>query len=249
MQPWDPSQIPNFKHLNPFMVKAGQYGGKQYGIPDDWGFDAILYRSDKVTPKSNSWGLIFDDRYKGKIAWFDDLNMLMIAGLYLGLQGSVEPERRRAAEVAEAAHREEEERAADLVVGDEPLGGVRVGRYLDRVRVAERLGADEEEGPAGRLHASEGEADRLGRDVHAAEGHARVRSSRTRTSNAWSSTASAKWLEDNYGYGHANTVARPASSDLLKALQLTNPKAVTSRTRTSTATSRGVPSTRRRGSR
>ena len=45
--------------------------------------------------------------------------------------------------------------------------------------------------------------------------------------DAWSSTKSAKWLEDNYGYGHANTIARPASSDLLKALQLTNPRAVT----------------------
>ena len=48
VQPWDPTLISNFKHLNPFMVKAGQYNGKQYGIPDDWGFDAILYRSDKV---------------------------------------------------------------------------------------------------------------------------------------------------------------------------------------------------------
>jgi len=45
--------------------------------------------------------------------------------------------------------------------------------------------------------------------------------------NAWSSARSAKWLEDNYGYGHANTTARPSSSDLLKALQLTNPHAVT----------------------
>ena len=45
--------------------------------------------------------------------------------------------------------------------------------------------------------------------------------------NAWSSTKSAKWLEDNYGYGHANVKARPSSSDLLKALQLTNPRAVT----------------------
>ena len=86
VQPWTPSLISNFKHLNPFMVKAGQYGGKQYGIPDDWGFDAILYRTDKVHPKSNSWGLIFDDRYKGKISWFDDLNMLTVAGLYLGFK-------------------------------------------------------------------------------------------------------------------------------------------------------------------
>jgi spermidine/putrescine-binding protein len=45
--------------------------------------------------------------------------------------------------------------------------------------------------------------------------------------NAWSSTKSAKWLEDNYGYGHANVKARPASSDLLRVLQLSNPKAVT----------------------
>src|SRR5437764_13193522 len=81
VQPWDPSLISNFKHLNQFMVKAGQYGGKQYGIPDDWGFDAILYRSDKVHPKAKSWGLLFDERNKGKIAWFDDLEMITIAGI------------------------------------------------------------------------------------------------------------------------------------------------------------------------
>ena len=41
-QPWDTSLIPNFKRLNPLMVKAGQYKGKQYGIPEDWGgFDAV----------------------------------------------------------------------------------------------------------------------------------------------------------------------------------------------------------------
>src|SRR5438128_2635171 len=86
VQPWDPALISNFKHLNPFMVKAGQYGGKQSGIPDDWGFDAILYRSDKVKPKAKSWGLLFDERYKGKIAWYDDITMIQIAGLYLGFK-------------------------------------------------------------------------------------------------------------------------------------------------------------------
>ena len=45
--------------------------------------------------------------------------------------------------------------------------------------------------------------------------------------DAWSSTKSAKWLEDNYGYGHANTKARPARATCCSALQLTNPKAVT----------------------
>src|SRR6058998_1815697 len=31
VQPWDPKLITNFKHLNPFMVKAGQIKGKQFG--------------------------------------------------------------------------------------------------------------------------------------------------------------------------------------------------------------------------
>src|SRR5258707_13252836 len=45
--------------------------------------------------------------------------------------------------------------------------------------------------------------------------------------DAWSSKHSGEWLENNYGYRHANTLARPSSSPLLKALQLTNPRAVT----------------------
>ena len=67
-----------------FMVKAGQYQGKQYGIPNDWGFDQILYRTDKVKPKANSYSLLFDERYKGKIAWFDDIEMPEIVGLLHG---------------------------------------------------------------------------------------------------------------------------------------------------------------------
>ena len=127
VQPWDPSKIPNFKYLNPFMVKAGQYNGKQYGIPDDWGFDAILYRSDKVKPKAKSWGLLFDERYKGKIAWFDDLGDARHDRPLPRVQGSMEPDGRRAQAVAEAPHLQEAPCPADLVIRDEPVAGVRIG--------------------------------------------------------------------------------------------------------------------------
>ena len=87
VQPWDTTQISNFKSLNPFMVKAGQYQGKQYGIPADWGFDAILYRTDKVHPKSDSFSLLFDDRYKGKITWYDDgVEMFTLVGYLMGFK-------------------------------------------------------------------------------------------------------------------------------------------------------------------
>ena len=107
VQPWNPTLIPNFKYLNPFMVKAGQYQGKQYGIPDDWGFDAILYRSDKVKPKAKSWGLLFDERYKGKIAWFDDLEHAHDGRPLPRVQEPLGPDRRAAQAVPEAAHLEE----------------------------------------------------------------------------------------------------------------------------------------------
>ena len=45
--------------------------------------------------------------------------------------------------------------------------------------------------------------------------------------DAWSSAKSGTWLEDNYTYGHANTLARPTSADTLKALDLDNPKGIT----------------------
>jgi hypothetical protein len=179
-----------------------------------------------VTPKSRSWGLIFDDRYKGKIAWFDDLNMLTVAGLYLRFK---DPWNQSDAELRQSQQllmAKKKERTADLVVGDEPLGGLRFGRRLDRVRVAERLGADEEEGAEGRLHAAEGEAGRVGRHVHAAEGLVALAAAHAYV-DAWSSAKSGKWLEDNYGYGHANVKARPSSSDLLRALKIANPRAVT----------------------
>jgi spermidine/putrescine-binding protein len=44
--------------------------------------------------------------------------------------------------------------------------------------------------------------------------------------DAWSSVKSGKWLEENYYYGHANTLAHPSSSALTKQLQVDNPKAL-----------------------
>jgi spermidine/putrescine transport system substrate-binding protein len=85
MQPWDTSQIPNFSSLNPTLEKFGQINGQQYFIVEDWGFIAPLYRADKVQPQEDSWSLLFDDRYSGKISWIDTLEMLVIAGFLQGV--------------------------------------------------------------------------------------------------------------------------------------------------------------------
>jgi spermidine/putrescine transport system substrate-binding protein len=226
VQPWNPKLIPNFKHLNKFMVKAGQYNGKQYGIPDDWGFDAILYRSDKVHPRAKSWGLIFDERYKNRIAWFDDHIMLVVAGLYLGMP---RPWRQTDAELKRSQQfLIKKKKLARLIwSGESDLweafgsGDVWIAYAWpnDWVQMKKKKLKVVYMRPKEKPIAWVGMFMLLKGSPRPRLAHAYV--------NAWSSAKSGKWLEDNYGYGHANVLARPSSSDLLRALQLTNPKAVT----------------------
>jgi spermidine/putrescine transport system substrate-binding protein len=227
VEPWDPKQIPNLKQLNPFMVKAGQYKGKQYGIPDDWGFDAILYRSDKVHPKARSWGLLFDERYKGRIAWFDDpVESLTIAGLYLGFKNpwnQTDAQLKRSQKLLISKKHlvrmiwsSETEMDNAFASGDIWIALAWPNDWVQmRKKKLKVVYMHPKEKPiawVGMFMLLKGTS-----RPHLA--HAYV--------NAWSSKRSAKWLEDNYGYGHANKLARPSSSDLLRALQLTNPRAVT----------------------
>ena len=226
VQPWNTKLLKNFKHLNPFMVKAGQYKGKQYGIPDDWGFDAILYRRDKVHPKAKSWSLIFDDRYKGKISWFDDLNMLTIAGLYLGF-----PKPWRQTD-------EQLKRSQDLLIKKKK--NVRL-IWSSETNLWEAFGSGDlwiayawpndwvqmknKKLPVVYMRPREKPIAWVGM-LMLLKGTPRPKLAHAYV-DAWSSARSGTWLEDNYGYGHANTQARPTSKDLVKALQLNNPKAVT----------------------
>jgi spermidine/putrescine-binding protein len=225
VQPWNPKLISNFKNLNPFMVKAGKVNGKQYGIPDDWGFDAILYRSDKVHPKAKSWGLLFDERYKGKIAWFDDLEMLVVAGLYLGFKNPwkmSDAQLKKAQKfliskkhVARMIWASETDMDNAFASGDIWIAYAWPNDWVQmkkkKLKVVYMHPKEKPVAWVGMFMLMKGTP-----RPHLA--HAYV--------NAWSSTKSAKWLENNYGYGHANTKARPSSSNLLRALQLSNPKAV-----------------------
>ena len=178
-----------------------------------------------MTPKARSWSLLFDDRYKGRIAWFDDLNMLTIAGLYLGFP---RPWRQSDSELRKSQQflikKKKDVRliwssetnlweafgSGDLWIAYAwPNDWVQMKKKLKVVYMRPK------ELPiawVGNFMLLKGTP-----RYHLA--HAYV--------DAWSSATSAKWLEENYGYGHANTLGRPSSSDLLRALQLNNPKAVT----------------------
>ena len=70
IQSIDTSRLSNwpdvFATLKTF--EGAQRDGKQYFVPVDWGNTSIIYRTDLVDIKEESWTLMWDERYAGKLA-------------------------------------------------------------------------------------------------------------------------------------------------------------------------------------
>jgi spermidine/putrescine-binding protein len=91
VQPADESRLVHLADFFPSIVDiAGtRIDGKRYFVPDDWGNSTIVYRTDMIDPEyiqENSWNVLFDDRYKGRVATFDDNVNVEIAALLLGYE-------------------------------------------------------------------------------------------------------------------------------------------------------------------
>jgi len=225
MQPCDTSKISNFSDLNPTLEKAGVIDGQQYFIVADWGFAAPMYRQDKVTPKEDSWSLLWDTRYKGRIAWEDSLNMFIVAAYFNGVD---DPWNMTASEIADMktflitqkkavspqlwldqTDIDQKFKSEDVYVGYAwPASWVvGEGNGLDLVYMQPKEGRTS-------WYCGFGLFKDTQNYYHA---HDYV--------NAWMSPESALWLLNNYGYGHTNTKIDLSKADpaTVKAFSLDDP--------------------------
>ena len=86
IQPWDTSYITGFDKIQPRLYEAATWDGQVWMIPWDWGFSSLLYRADKVQPQEDSWNLLMDERYKGRISMYSDgVTIIKIGGLINGV--------------------------------------------------------------------------------------------------------------------------------------------------------------------
>ncbi|GEO86157.1 MULTISPECIES: ABC transporter substrate-binding protein [Alphaproteobacteria] len=74
LQPIDTSKIKNWNNIFPVFrnlpdLQAGD--GKVWMIPWDWGNTSVLYRTDLVQNPENSWSLLWDKQYAGRMATID----------------------------------------------------------------------------------------------------------------------------------------------------------------------------------
>src|SRR5579863_10147136 len=84
--PLDLSQIPSYNQLSARLrdsplVKAD---GKTYGVPFVWGPNPLLYDTTAFAQPPDSWSILWDKKYKGKISLWDELSSVYMAAQILG---------------------------------------------------------------------------------------------------------------------------------------------------------------------
>ena len=79
--------VPNITNLDPTYLKSAEEfdPGNKYTVPYCWGTVGILYNKTMVDEPIDSWGALFDEKYKNDILMIDSVrDAFMIALAYLG---------------------------------------------------------------------------------------------------------------------------------------------------------------------
>jgi spermidine/putrescine-binding protein len=84
--PLDLAKIPSYGQLSPKLrdsplVKAN---GQIYGVPFVWGPNPLLYDTTAFAQPPDSWSVLWDAKYKGKVSLWDELSSVYMAAQVLG---------------------------------------------------------------------------------------------------------------------------------------------------------------------
>jgi spermidine/putrescine-binding protein len=85
-EPLDLSKIPAYGQLSPQLTSLPlvRMNGKVYGVPFMWGPDPLIYDTTAFAQPPDSWNVLWDPKYRGKISVWDDLSTVYMAAQVLG---------------------------------------------------------------------------------------------------------------------------------------------------------------------
>src|SRR5713101_8240604 len=84
--PLDLSQVPAYGQLSPQLTSLPLVRVKSqvFGVPFMWGPDPLIYDTTVFHQPPESWNVLWDPKYRGKISVWDDLSTVYLAGQILG---------------------------------------------------------------------------------------------------------------------------------------------------------------------
>ncbi len=68
----DFDNIPNFQYIDEQYRNPDYDPTNEYSVPYTWGVVGIFYNKNYVTEEVNSWRILWDEKYAGKILMFDN---------------------------------------------------------------------------------------------------------------------------------------------------------------------------------
>jgi putative spermidine/putrescine transport system substrate-binding protein/spermidine/putrescine transport system substrate-binding protein len=86
--PLDEKKIPNYALVfDAFKGNLTRVNGKLYSTPFVWGTLPLEINADKVKGTVDSWGILWDEKYKGRVSMVEDASAsISTAALYLGIE-------------------------------------------------------------------------------------------------------------------------------------------------------------------
>jgi len=91
--PLDLGRIPSYNDLSEGFrnLKVARKGDAVYGEPWAFGPNPLIYDSSKVRTAPDSWGALWDKKYRSKLSLQDDIATLYMVAQYLGMDDSKDP--------------------------------------------------------------------------------------------------------------------------------------------------------------
>jgi len=85
LKPIDTSRIAEWENIFPSFktIKGVMIDGEAYHMPWDWGNTSIIYRADLVDIEEESYSILLDERYKGRMSMFDSAETFTALAGYL----------------------------------------------------------------------------------------------------------------------------------------------------------------------
>ena len=88
--PLDVSKLMSYNQLSPRLRNAPlvRSNGQTYGVPFVWGPNPLLYDTTVFAQPPDSWNILWDRKYKGKISVWDELSTIYMTAQVLGFDKS-----------------------------------------------------------------------------------------------------------------------------------------------------------------
>src|ERR1700722_4161749 len=84
--PLDLTKLPSYHQLSSQLTSLSlvRANGQIYGVPFMWGPDPIIYDTSAFSSPPDSWSILWDPKYKGKVSVWDDVSTIYMAAKVLG---------------------------------------------------------------------------------------------------------------------------------------------------------------------